>query len=233
VENKKTVVESYSAFWKNAKQAKNLYPTEWVLRTLQGSYPQLSFDKSTYENGRILDIGFGDGRNWSILNDLGMRIYGVEISPDIVNLGNERALRLNVPVEIRVGRNNHIPFKDKFFNYILACHSCYYIDEGSTFRDNLSEYARVLQPDGWLFASVPENGASICDGATALGDGHYKITNDPWGLRNGYTFRSFENEDEIRKSMGDFFDSFSIGLCKDNYFGIKINLFRRFKLSGG
>lgn len=222
--NKQTVVESYTAFHKQ-NTPKNLYPTEWVLRTLQGRYPNLGFDKTNYENGTILDIGFGDGRNWPVLNDLGMKIHGIEVSQDILDIGHARASILKIPVTLKVGRNNAIPYDNMFFNYILACHSCYYIDGGSTFHDNLSEYSRVLKPGGWIFVSVPENGSSICEEAVSLGDGHYRIVKDPWGLRNGYTFRSFENGSEIEQAFGEHFDSFSIGICKDDYFGIKINLF--------
>ncbi|MDA0990820.1 MAG: hypothetical protein O3A51_08720, partial [Verrucomicrobia bacterium] len=80
-----TVTKSYTDFHKR-QPLRNLYPTEWVLRTLQGSYPGLSFDKSRYSGGAILDIGFGDGRNWPILRDLGLNIHGVEISEDILAL---------------------------------------------------------------------------------------------------------------------------------------------------
>lgn len=195
------------------------------MRTLQGKYPGLSFDKSKYVGGRMLDMGFGDGRNWPVLNDLGFEIHGVEISEDILAIGRERASQIGIPVTLKVGRNNSIPYNNSFFDYILACHSCYYVDGGTSFDDNVKEYARVLRPGGWMFASLPEKHSSICDGMHQLSDGHVEITKDPWGLRNGYVFRIFESEDEIRNAFSGYFDSFSIGLCCDNYFGIRINLY--------
>lgn len=222
--NQKDVTDSYTAFHQK-QHPRNLYPTEWVLRTLQGNYPKLVLPKKGYVGGKILDMGFGDGRNWPILHDLEMVIHGVEISDEILAIGCERAERMGIPVVLRSGRNAHIPYEDRFFNYILACHSCYYVDGGTTFDDNLREYSRVLASNGWLIASVPENTSTICEGARELGDGHLEITNDPWGLRNGYVFRAFGSEAGVRQAFAPYFDSFSIGLCRDDYFGICINMY--------
>lgn len=42
--------------------------------------------------------------------------------------------------ELCVGRNSNIPFEDDKFDYVLACHCCYYCDEGETLLDNFREY---------------------------------------------------------------------------------------------
>jgi SAM-dependent methyltransferase len=58
--------------------------------------------------------------------------------------------------DLRVGRNSSIPYEDGTFDYILACHCCYYCDEGETLIDNLKEYHRVLKPGGALISSVAD-----------------------------------------------------------------------------
>src|SRR2546430_17490336 len=81
----KNVRESYTAFHET-QNPKHVYPSEWVIRTFLGSYPQLSLNKCKYAGAKILDMGFGDGRNWSLLHNVSFDIYGVEISEKIVAL---------------------------------------------------------------------------------------------------------------------------------------------------
>ena len=218
------VRESYTAFHESHKPV-HVYPTEWVIRTLLGSYPRLSMDNSKYRGARILDVGFGDGRNWPLLHNVDFKIYGTEISERIVFLGEERARALGIPLTLKVGTNSSIPFEDQFFDYLLACHSCYYIDSGTTFVDNIKEYHRVLKPGGVLLASLPEARGSIFEGCIEREDGHVEIRNDPWRLRNGYVFKRFRSEEEIRNAFSPYFGSFSIGLCCDDYYGARINVF--------
>ncbi|HYH84635.1 MAG TPA: class I SAM-dependent methyltransferase [Pyrinomonadaceae bacterium] len=218
------VKESYTAFHLSHNPA-HVYPSEWVIRTLLGNYPRLSLDKSKYRGAKILDVGFGDGRNWPLLDNCGFRIHGVEITEEIIALGLERARALGIDAALKLGKNSAIPFADDFFDYALASSSCYYVDKGTSFSDNLAEYSRVLKPGGILLATLPEAGSSIFDGCAELDEGHVEIRNDPWGLRNGYIFRRFHTEEELVETFSSRFDSFSVGLCRDNYYGVQINLF--------
>lgn len=216
------VKQTYTAFHEDHNPV-HVYPTEWVIRTLLGNYPQLSLDKSKYKGAKILDLGFGDGRNWPLLNNVMFEIHGVEITEKVMSLGQERARSLGIPVTLKVGRNSAIPYEDDFFDYLLACHSCYYVDGGTTFDDNLSELYRVLKPNGTFIASLPEPKHDIFQGCIEQEDGHVEIRNDPWGLRNGYLFKWFQSENDIQRTFSPFFDALSIGLCCDNFYGAQIN----------
>lgn len=218
----KDVKQSYTNFHESHNPI-HVYPTEWVIRTLLGNYPNMSLDKRKYRGARILDLGFGDGRNWPLLHNVGFDIYGVEVTEKIVSLGQERGQTLGIPVNIKCGRNSAIPFEDSFFEYILACHSCYYIDAGTTFLDNLKEFRRVLKPAGTFIASLPEPNGDIFQGSIERDNGHVEIRKDPWGIRNGYIFKWFRSEEDIRATFSPFFDNFSIGLCCENYYGVQIN----------
>jgi SAM-dependent methyltransferase len=217
----KDVKASYGRFHATHK-ATHVYPSEWVVRTLLGRYPQHESDPAAYAGAAILDVGFGDGRNWPLLHNVGLRIHGVEITDEVVQLGEDRARGLAIPVTLRVGRNTEIPFEDSAFDYILASNSCYYVDAGTTFDATLREYARVLKTGGTLFATLPELGGSICEGALDRGGGHYEIRNDPWGLRNGYLFRCFREREEVVDAFSPWFEHFAVGLCRDDYYGVTI-----------
>lgn len=188
-------------------------------------HPQIAMDQSKYPGAQILDVGFGDGRNWPLLHNVGFNIFAIDITDQIVQLGHLRAKQLGIEVTLKVGTNSEIPFEDDVFDYILASNSCYYIDEGTTFKDTLQEYSRVLKPNGLLIASLPEIGGSICEGGIDRGDGYVEIRNDPWDLRNGYVFRSFRSEEEVHLGLQPFFGCRAIGLCRENYYGVRIHLF--------
>jgi len=218
------VKETYSAFHV-LKRSVHVYPTEWVIRTLLGNYPKLSLDKPSFTNSKLLDLGFGDCRNMPLLKNCGFEIHGVEISKEIVLFGRAKLLELNILADLREGTNTHIPYKDDFFDYILACHSIYYVDRNSSFDDNLLEISRVLKKDGILIASLPAPDNFILKNCINLGNGHVEITNDIYGLRNGYIFRTFENEEEIKDVFSNLFKNVVICKCLDNFWGVQINFF--------
>ena len=156
------VKESYTAFHVSHNPA-HVYPSEWVIRTLLGKYPKLNLDKSKYRGAKILDVGFGDGRNWPLLFNAGFDVYGIEITDDIIAMGNERARSLGMNATLKLGTNSAIPFADDYFDYVLASASCYYVDKGTSFGDNVAEYSRVMKPGATLLATLPEASSSSAE----------------------------------------------------------------------
>jgi len=201
------------------RDARNVYPVEFVVRTLLGTYPTCKLDRSTFKGAKILDLGFGDGRNMPLLHDLGFEIYGVEISEEICRLTEKRMPELGVRVQLRTGSNSHIPFPDEAFDFVLACHSCYYVSPGEVFQDNLREIARVLRPGGRFIFSLAKSDSYILENAEPLADGHHRITSDPRGVRNGGVFRAFSSKDEIIVEFGAYFGDFALGLCENDFYG--------------
>jgi SAM-dependent methyltransferase len=214
------IERKYDAFYRD-RNPEQVYPVEFVVRAFLGNYPRRKTDKASYPGKRVLDIGCGDGRNMPLLRNLGMQVCGIEISQEICDLTTKRMNSLGIEVELKVGRNNDIPYPDGWFDIVLACHACYYIDPGTRFRDNSSEIARTLKPGGSFIFSAPIGTSYIMRGARDEGDGHMVIANDPYGVRNGYTMKKFDSADEIRAALGTEFDSFEIGACRNDFWGIE------------
>jgi ubiquinone/menaquinone biosynthesis C-methylase UbiE len=212
------ISEKYASRYKKDKRAA-VYPVEFVVRAFLGTYPDLHMPRD-YRGKRVLDLGFGDGRNMPLLRDLGMKVHGVEISEGIMRHVQKRLAQLEVAAELKVGTNAHIPYADGYFQYVLACHSCYYVESGNTFDDNLSEIARVLERGGFLIASLPMKDTYLLKGAERLSDGHYRISKDPYGLRSGTVFRAFGSEKEVRKALAPLFGALAVGFCDDMFWGI-------------
>ena len=173
-----TIREHYAEFYSERNPDK-VYPVEFVVRTLLGTYPQLKLDRSLFRGAKILDLGFGDGRNMTLLRDLGFDVYGVEISEEICRLTKERMDRLGVPVQVATGSNSEIPFGDEEFDFILACHSCYYVSPSEIFADNLREIARVLRRGGRFIFSLAKTDSYVLKDAMPMGNGLYQIMHDP------------------------------------------------------
>jgi len=210
----------YETFYRE-RNPTNVYPVEFVVRAFLGNYPRLKSDKSCHPGKCALDLGFGDGRNMPLLHNLGMRVFGVEISQDICDLTQARMKRLGIDVNLRVGRNCSIPYDNSFFDTVLACHACYYVDPGSRFDDNAREIARVLKPGGSFVFSAPMGTSYILSGATDLGEAHMKIVNDPFGVRNGSILKKFDRESDIRRALSPAFEDFAIGSCRNDFWGIE------------
>jgi len=201
-----------------------VYPTEFVVRILLANYPGLDFQKPKKDDV-VLDVAFGDGRNTTLLCNMGLDVYGVEISPEIVEQTAARLARLGYHPWLYVGRNSSMPFEDNKFDYILACHCCYYCDEGETLIDNLAEYQRVLKPGGVLIASVADKSSYIFQSAQQMVDGTMCIKSDPYNNRNGYRLHGFSSEAEIEQYCSEYFKRFSFGRANNNYFGIEEAVF--------
>lgn len=212
--------QSYDTFYRE-RDPVHVYPVEFVVRALLGNYPRHKTRPADYAGKRALDLGFGDGRNMPLLCNLGMSVFGVEISPEICALTATRMQRLGFDVDLRVGRNRALPFDNGFFDLILACHSCYYVDAGTRFADNAREMARVLRPDGRFIFSAPMATSYIMREARDLGDGHMEITNDPYGVRNGTILKKFDSEAGIQEALGGLFTDFAIGACRNDFWGIE------------
>jgi len=222
-DNNQDINGNYEQFYAERAGAR-VYPTEFVVRTFLASYPHLVFDKPK-SGARVLDVAFGDGRNSVFLCDQGFDVSGIEITQGIVDQTQGRLQKLGYQADLRVGRNNCIPFADASFDYILACHCCYYCDEGDTFADNLKEYARALKHGGWLVASVASSASYIFNGATCLEDGSYVIQADPYNNREGYRLHAFGDEESLRQYFSPWYHNFSIGFADNNFYGITERVF--------
>lgn len=214
-----TIRTRYAEFYAQ-RNPDQVYPVEFVVRTFLGTYPNLKLDRSTYRDAKILDLGFGDGRNMPLLHHLGFEVHGVEISEEICDLTKIRMDKLGVDVHLQCGSNSHIPLKDRMFDFLLACHSCYYVSPNESFRDNLREISRVLKKGGRFVFSLAKADSYVLEDAQPLGGGHYRVTRDPYHLRNGTILRAFASREDIAQEFQTSFSDLVLGLCENDYYGV-------------
>lgn len=101
-------------------------------------------------DGRMLDVGCGNGRYLTTMRALGWQIQGVEFSPEGV-----RVCRMgNVPVHH--GDLGSAQFPDDHFDLITARHVIEHVPEPRFF---IAELARILKPGGLLVVETPNANA--------------------------------------------------------------------------
>lgn len=93
-------------------------------------------------NGRMLDIGCGDGENLLRFGDVPLAKVGLEVS--FRRLRTARSLGLDV----LQGSGTHLPFADDSFDLIYIAHVLHHVAD---YAAVLREMRRCLRPNGRIF----------------------------------------------------------------------------------
>ena len=98
------------------------------------------------------------------------------------------------------------------------------MDHDSDFAENYSELRRILKGDA--IVTLPHPSSFILKDSIPWKEkkGHYQITNDLYGLRNGDIFRVWQNEEEIFQTFSADFEDICIGRSEEEYYGMHIAL---------
>lgn len=99
---------------------------------------------------KIMDFGFGTGNILDLFSSLGSICYGVDILPEAINrLPKEKGY------ELRLLRDDRLPFEDKMFDIVVASESVEHVPDEQLI---LREINRVLKPGGFFIMGVPGSG---------------------------------------------------------------------------
>lgn len=105
------------------------------------------WETARLEGAVVLDYGCGDGDFSRMLASRGARVYGIDISPNLVERARIAAAGMGLDgrtPEFFVGDAHHTPFEDAMFDYVLGNGALHHLDLDKAF----AEIARVLKPSG-------------------------------------------------------------------------------------
>lgn len=101
---------------------------------------------SLVEGQRVLEVGVGTGKNMPFYPS-GTHVTGIDLTPGMLDQARERAVALNVDVDLRLGDAQALEFEDDSFDAAVAtCVFCSVPDPVL----GLEEMKRVVRPGGQI-----------------------------------------------------------------------------------
>lgn len=101
------------------------------------------------EQMHVLDAGCGTGQTSAFLaQSFNCRVTALDNHPEILKKAGERFEKESLPIQLVEGSIEQLPFKNETFDFIIS-------ESATTFTQislSLSEYFRVLKPNGSLLA---------------------------------------------------------------------------------
>jgi ubiquinone/menaquinone biosynthesis C-methylase UbiE len=114
--------------------------------------------------GRVLEVAIGTGLNLAHYPG-SVQLTGVEWSPAMLRIAQERARQLDVAVDLRQGDAQELAFPDAAFDTVVCTFSLCAIPDD---REAVAEMARMLRPGGLLLADHVEASPRYARAAQAL-----------------------------------------------------------------
>jgi ubiquinone/menaquinone biosynthesis C-methylase UbiE/predicted ester cyclase len=94
--------------------------------------------------GEVLELAAGTARNLPFYAPE-LKVTGIELSPEMAELGRRRAAELDREIDMRVGDAESLPFPDESFDTVVCTYGlCTIPDDAAAIR----EAKRVLRPGG-------------------------------------------------------------------------------------
>jgi ubiquinone/menaquinone biosynthesis C-methylase UbiE len=128
--------EVYESMQENSKNKKNLSK---ILHAMMGNV----------RGEKILDVGCGAEKDSKIMAEKGANVIGIDVSPKMIALANERCKGLNV--RFYIADMEKTCFKDEEFNIITSIFS---ISHKKNLRKVLKEFHKILKKSGKIFVVV-------------------------------------------------------------------------------
>ncbi len=108
---------------------------------------------------RILDAGCGNGRHVLFFQEQGYETYGVDISSESVELGNEWLKRKGLKPTLQIGDITNLPFDDNYFDVIISYGVLDHISFSAA-KKAIKEINRVCNTGGYVYLSLRSTSAS-------------------------------------------------------------------------
>ena len=177
------IIEQY----KNAKNLNDRISLHEKYSTNSQGWFNWLFEKIDFSKvNRLLELGCGNGKLWQE-NKIDLRNREIFLSDISEGMVEEVRNKLGSDFNCIVADAEKIPFKDAYFDSIIANHVLFYLND---LNQGLKEISRVLKPNGVLYCSTygKSHMKEITDIVQSF-DSRINLSNhslyDVFGLENG------------------------------------------------
>lgn len=177
------IIEQY----KNAKNLNDRICLHEKYSTNSQGWFNWLFEKIDFSKvNRLLELGCGNGKLWQE-NNIDLRNREIFLSDISEGMVDEVRTKLGSDFNCIVADAEKIPFKDAYFDSIIANHVLFYLND---LNQGLKEISRVLKPNGVLYCSTygSNHMKEITDIVQSF-DSRVNLSNhslyDVFGLENG------------------------------------------------
>lgn len=177
------IIEQY----KNAKNLNDRISLHEKYSTNSQGWFNWLFEKIDFSKvNRLLELGCGNGKLWQE-NTIDLRNREIFLSDISEGMVDEVRTKLGSDFNCIVVNAEKIPFKDAYFDTIIANHVLFYLND---LNQGLKEIDRVLKPNGVFYCSTygKEHMKEITELVQNF-DSHINLSNhslyDIFGLENG------------------------------------------------
>jgi len=183
------------------------WPNEVMVKILFGNYlrRKIKVDSQT----TVLDIGCGFGNNLLPFLNIGCPCFGVELTDAMAEKSQRILQAQGYSATIKVGRNRQLPFPDDFFDLCLSVNTLHYEKNEEDIKAGLSEYCRVLKPEGAVYLSTVGAEHDIYKKAEIVGAHQFEIQN--YDFRNGERYFYFSNLKYLKHYLTQSFTDIELG----------------------
>ena len=208
-------------YLKHYKSITKVYPSVFALKIFLGKNPNLNLRNKKFKGKKILDIGFGDGRDIELFYDLGFNVFGVEPNSQVVShtLSKFKKKKIN----LSVGTNCNLSFRNNSFDYIYGMASLMYLKNKETYLKNiLSECYRVLKKNGLFFGSFTKIDSHITHKGRFIDKNRIILNDSFYNIRKGQLYHVHRSKKEVRKDLSKVgFKDIKITNFNADWFGTK------------
>ncbi len=156
---------------------------------------------------KLLDLACGDGLDLQYYKTLGVEIFGLDASDELVEIAKQK----NPGTDIRVGLFEKIPFEDACFDIVL---SKYAIQTSKDMNPVFSEIHRVLKPGGIMMYLVTHPFRQFFEKREDKASYFEQKIVDSHILNNSITVK--EPSHTLNEYMNDFlFNNFDVQLYRE------------------